>query len=89
MDGLVRKGLMSGIDSEDMGYFMCHVTDYGKEYLNFNPFLENPKSEKEAEAKNDNKKWKDRIFTALITILFAEGTRLLIDYFRYEWGTDI
>ena len=90
MDSLVRKGLMNGTDTEDMGYFMCYITDYGREYLNFNPLLENPISEKEEEIKNNKNKWKDRLLTALITIILTEGARFLIDYFlRYESGTDI
>lgn len=81
---------MNGKDTEDMGYFMCYITDYGKEYLNFNPLLENPKSENEEESKNNKNKWKDRLWTALITIILTEGTRFFIDYFfRYKSETDI
>lgn len=90
MESLIRKGLMNGKDTEDMGYFMCYITDYGKEYLNFNPLLENPKSENEEESKNNKNKWKDRLWTALITIILTEGTRFFIDYFfRYKSETDI
>lgn len=78
MDNLVRKGLMSGKDTEDMGYFMCYITDFGREYLNFNPLLENPVSEEETKNEINKNKWKDRILTALITIILTEGVRLLI-----------
>lgn len=79
INSLVGKRLLSGkCPTDQEGYMIVSISDFGKEYLSFNPKLKNPFSEKEIKKENNKNKWLDRLATALITIIITEAVRWLI-----------
>lgn len=68
---IARKMVESYTETHEVGFLSCQLTPVGMAYLQFNPSLENPKTEKEIEVEKRSEKRKDYIFQLIIGIIIA------------------
>lgn len=72
IDSLVNKGLLIGkCPTDQEGYLIVEISDFGREYLNYNPKLKNPLSEKHTERKKFWTGIKGQVITHCFTLLIG------------------
>jgi len=77
---IARNIVNSYTETNEAGFLSCQLTPVGMAYLQFNPSLENPKTEKEIKKKNRKLIFQNRVWD-IIKIILGAIIGAIITYF--------